>query len=93
MQRKSKIPTLYYRRTCPYCRKVLRAAAELDADIELIETTEQPWARQMLLERRGRATVPVLGIPTDDGEHLLPESDDIIAYLNKRAGLIHELAA
>ena len=40
----------------------------------------------MLLAARGRATVPVLRIPTDDGFELLPESDDIVAYL--RAGTL-----
>ena len=42
---------------------------------------EQPRARELLLERPGRKKVPVLAIAIEDGEQLLPESDDIVTYL------------
>ncbi len=85
MDTKTNKMTLYYSKTCGFCHRVLRAARSLGTELDLVEIYEQPWARKMLLDRRGRGTVPVLGIPTDEGEVLLPESRDIIAYLKNNA--------
>lgn len=77
--------TLYHLPGCPFCLKVRRAAAELGIGLTLIDVSEDRDARAYLIEKRGRATVPVLAIPVEDssgeGVVLLPESDDIIAYL------------
>jgi glutaredoxin len=73
--------TLYHLASCPFCLKVRRAAAALGVELELVDIAEQPWARDHLVHHKDRATVPVLGIRTPDGEALLPESDDIIGYL------------
>lgn len=73
--------TLYHLEFCPFCVNVRRAAKELGIELELVDVGRNPEARAMLLERRGRGTVPVLGIPTDDGERLMGESRDIIDYL------------
>ncbi len=77
--------SLYHLSSCPFCLKVRREAAQLGIELELIDILREPSARAHLLEQRGRATVPVLGIPGEAGETLLPESDDIIAYLRAHA--------
>lgn len=75
--------TLYMRPACGYCSWVVEEAEELAIELQLVNIWETPAAREKLLSARGRATVPVLGIPTADGERLLPESRDIIAYLRQ----------
>lgn len=77
--------SLYHLSYCPFCHKVRRAAAELGIELNLIDIAESPEAREHLRAERGRTTVPVLSIPAAQGEILLPESDDIIAYLQAHA--------
>ena len=73
--------TLYHLSYCPFCHRVRRAAEELGIELNLVEIREVPGAREYLQATRGRATVPVLGIPTAEGESLLGESSAIIEYL------------
>lgn len=75
--------TLYHLSLCPFCVRVRRAARQLGIELKLVDLAEDPSARPYLLRERGRATVPVLGIPTDEGERLLGESRDIIAFLER----------
>jgi glutaredoxin 3 len=75
--------TLLHTPYCPYCHKVRRAADALGIHLKLVDIDEHPEARAMLLRRRGRATVPVLLIPDGGEGRLLPESDDIVAYLRR----------
>jgi len=87
MQSEEKKLILYHLDWCPFCVRVRAAAERLGVELDLVEIAEHPEARAMLVRRRGRATVPVLGIPNDDGpESLLGESRDIIAYLHERFG-------
>ena len=76
---------LYELPTCPFCIRVRRAAQELNIPLELVDIRKDPQARERLIEANGRSTVPVLGIPTPDGERLMPESRDIIAFLRQQA--------
>ncbi len=77
--------TLYHLPSCPFCIRVRQVADDLGIPLTLIDVARDRAAYDSLLDRRGRGTVPVLGIPTPDGERLLPESDDIIAYLRRNA--------
>jgi len=77
--------TLYHLEFCPFCIDVRQAADEFGIELRLVDVGRDPDARAMLYERRGRGTVPVLGIPSDDGEQLMGESQDIIAYLRTLA--------
>ncbi len=86
-------PTLYHLEYCPFCHKVRRAAEELGIELQLIDIETEPGALDSLLERRGRGTVPVLGLATPDGERLLGESDDIVAYLRRNAASLRTHAA
>jgi glutaredoxin len=73
---------LYHSHTCPYCALVRSAIDRLGIDVELREIFEDPRSRERLVEARGRATVPVLRITSPDGdERWMPESQDIVRYL------------
>lgn len=80
--------SLYHYDSCPFCAMVRRAIGELGINVELRNVREDPQHLEDLLQARGRATVPVLRIQSTDGEdRWMPESRDIIAYLQRtRAG-------
>ncbi len=83
-------PTLYHLSGCPYCHRVRRAALDLGVELNLVEISEHPEARAMLFAERGRGTVPVLGIPTLDGETLMGESLDIIDWLQANVHILRK---
>ena len=77
--------SLYGYPQCPYCARVLRAIEELDLEVPLRNTMQDPGHRSALVEATGRGTVPVLRIEGADGDvEWLPESADIIRYLVDR---------
>ena len=78
---------LYHLEPCPFCLMVRAAIDELGIDVELRSITQDPDNYDDLVDARGRATVPVLRITSPDGEdRWMPESRDIIAYLQKTYG-------
>ena len=78
---------LYYFPTCPFCQRVLRKIAELDLDVDLRNIHESTDYRDELIAARGRGTVPVLHITDPDGDvRWMPESADIVAYLDEMYG-------
>ena len=78
---------LYYFSTCPFCIRVLAAIQRLDLEVALRNIHENDVYRDELTGARGRATVPVLRITSADGtDRWMPESTDIIAYLNEVYG-------
>lgn len=79
--------SLYHYDGCGYCRIVRARAEQLGIDLELRNIYQFPNHLDDLLHARGRQTVPVLRIETDDGrERWLPESRDIIRYLHELKG-------
>ncbi len=77
---------LYHSETCPFCAIVRAAIDRLGLVVELREIFEDPVYRDELVEARGRATVPVLRIISPVGEERwMPESRDIVRYLEKNA--------
>lgn len=83
---------LYYYPSCPYCQRVLRCLDALNLEIDLRNIHARESDRQALLEARKRGTVPVLRIIEDDGQVTwMPESLDIVAYLNQRFGPARDL--
>ncbi len=71
---------------CPFCARVQRAVDALGIDVEFRNTMTSPERFRELAEATGRTTVPVLRIGFEDGRvEWLPESADIIAYLEKFA--------
>ncbi len=77
---------LYLRDDCPFCAKVLEAADTMDAvkgtDYEVIDAAPGTPGRQVVLDVGGRVMVPFLV----DGPMCMYESDDIIAYMQKKLG-------
>jgi glutathione S-transferase len=77
----------YYYDSCYFCRRVLRAMAELALNIERRNIMENPEHRAELMTEGGSSTVPCLRIDADDGAgEWLYESKDICRYLNARFG-------
>lgn len=68
--------TLYYKKACPYCQKVLRYMDERKITMDTRDTL-QPGNQNDLVRIGGKKQVPCLVIK---GKALY-ESDDIIAYL------------
>ena len=79
---------LYQFKTCPFCVKVRRAMRRLGVEIETRDArNDQRW-RDRLLTEGGRLQVPCLYIPDTAGaDHWLYESEDIIAYLERRVAI------
>ena len=76
--------TLYHTPTCPFCKKVRQTINQLDVEVEMRNINEDTDDRNELVAVRDRATVPVLRITSPDGdERWMPESRDIISYLEK----------
>ncbi len=73
--------TLYHLPYCGYCHKVRRAADRLGIALELRDISTDRESYQLLLETLGRTTVPVLRIEDSNGVKLMPESADIVEYL------------
>ncbi len=71
--------SLYYKKSCPYCTKVLRFMEENGITLDLRDTL-QPGNQNDLVRIGGKKQVPCLVV---DGRAMY-ESDDIIAYLRKR---------
>lgn len=71
--------SLYYKKACPYCQKVLRFMEANKITLDMRDTL-QPGNQKDLIRIGGKKQVPCLVI---DGKAMY-ESDDIIAYLRKR---------
>ena len=67
---------LYYKPTCPYCRKVLDYMETNAIEIPLKNISESSEIREALIAVGGKQQVPCLSI---DGQALY-ESDDIIEW-------------
>lgn len=68
---------LFYKPTCPYCMKVMRVIEKYDIDVEYVDISADPKAKEELVNIGGSEMVPCLFI---DNEPMY-ESSDIIHYL------------
>ncbi len=75
---------LYYKPSCPYCHRVLRANEVIGASLILHDVSADMAAREELIAKGGKKQVPFLE-DTDRGLFLY-ESIDIIEYLKKYYG-------
>lgn len=75
---------LYQFHACPFCVKVRRAMHALNIKVELRDAKDNAQFRQELLEQGGRVKVPCLRIEEAGEVRWMYESNDIIAYLQKR---------
>jgi len=78
---------LYQYASCPFCMRVRRAIHDLGIEVEVRDTLEDAARARELVEATGQRTVPVLRIEEPDGTvRWMPESADIVAYLQARFG-------
>ncbi|WP_407362572.1 glutaredoxin family protein [Pseudomonas luteola] len=75
---------LYQFQACPFCVKTRRAMHRLNLPIALRDVKKDPEHREALLAGGGRIKVPCLRIEEEGRTAWMYESNDIIAYLNKR---------
>lgn len=77
--------SLYYFPQCPYCVRVLRALKQLNVDLDLRNTRQDPRHAQDLITGGGRRTVPCLRMKNENGSvQWMYESLDIVDYLQQR---------
>ncbi len=75
---------LYYTPTCPFCTLVRQTINQMGIEVELRNINEDNDYLNELVAMRDRATVPVLRITSPNrDERWMPESRDIISYLEK----------
>ncbi|EHK68447.1 glutaredoxin family protein [Achromobacter arsenitoxydans] len=76
--------SLYQFQACPFCVKTRRAMHRLNVPIALKDAKGDPEARAALQTGGGKVKVPCLRIEEAGGTRWMYESNDIIAYLEKR---------
>ncbi len=76
---------LYELEGCPYCAKVKNKLAELGLEYESRMVPRSHAERTEVKEVSGQTGVPVL-IDEEHGVEGMPESDDIVAYLDETYG-------
>jgi len=76
---------LYELDGCPFCTKVKRKLADLDLEYESRMVPSAHDERTEVKEVSGQTGVPVL-VDEDHGVEGMPESDDIVAYLEETYG-------
>ena len=73
---------LFSLRGCPFCAKVEAKLDELGLEYERHEVPRSRVKREQVQEISGQQGVPVLVDP-EHGVSGMPESDDIVAYLEE----------
>jgi len=76
---------LYELEGCPYCAKVKQTLTDLDLEYESRMVPRSHDERTEVEEVSGQTGVPVL-IDEDHGVDGMPESDDIVEYLQETYG-------
>ena len=76
---------LYELEGCPYCAKVKDKLADLDLDYDSHMVPSSHSERTEVEEVSGQTGVPVL-VDNEHGVEGMPESDDIVEYLEETYG-------
>jgi len=77
--------SLYQYDSCPFCARVRDVVRDLGIDLEIRDVHNEAGRAEELQQAMGRPTVPVLRIEQPDGGvRWLPESAEIIAYLQEQ---------
>lgn len=76
--------TLYYKPTCPFCRRVLAVVDRLQLEVTMNDVSADTQLADELVSKGGKMQVPYL--IDDSTDTALYESDDIVAYLQKQYG-------
>ncbi len=72
---------LYVTPMCGYCHYVMSTIQDLGLEVEIRNIYADKKDLEDLYNARKRTTVPVLRITTDEGDRWMPESRDIVEYL------------
>ncbi|MCH9631591.1 MAG: hypothetical protein S4CHLAM37_16150 [Chlamydiia bacterium] len=88
MKNKSEL-TLYYKDTCPYCRKVLDYLSDLKKTVPMKDIKGNPEYIDELIKISGKKQVPCLVI---DNEPML-ESDAIILWIEEHKMCLEDTPA
>ncbi|WP_435128013.1 glutaredoxin family protein [Halobaculum sp. D14] len=76
---------LYELEGCPYCAKVKNKLAELGLEYDSVMVPQSHDERTEVKEVSGQTGVPVL-VDEEHGVEGMPESDDIVEYLEETYG-------
>lgn len=82
--------TLYYKPTCPFCRRVIAVIERLELEVERKDIIADPKMAEELESVGGKRQVPYL-VDSDKGVSMY-ESDDIVSYLQKEYGESSEVS-
>jgi glutathione S-transferase len=77
--------TLYELEGCPFCAKVINKLDELGLEYDSVMVPSAHSERTEVKEVSGQTGVPVL-VDEDHGVDGMPESDDIVDYLEETYG-------
>ncbi len=77
--------TLYELPGCPYCAKVVDRLEALDLEYDRVQVPRSHGERTEVKEISGQTGVPVL-VDEEHGVEGMPESDDIVAFLEETYG-------
>ena len=77
--------TLYELEGCPYCAKVIDKLNELGVEYDSVMVPSSHSQRDEVKEVSGQTGVPVL-VDEEHGVEGMPESDDIVEYLEETYG-------
>jgi glutathione S-transferase len=72
---------LYVSPMCVFCHYVMSTIQELGLDVEIHNVMADRNRLEELYKARNRTTVPVLKITSNDDVQWMPESRDIVQYL------------
>lgn len=76
--------TLFYKPTCPFCRRTIAVVERLGLEVEMKDITADEAIATELVEHGGKRQVPYL-VDTDK-DVAMYESDDIIKHLQDNYG-------
>ena len=76
--------TLYYKPTCPFCRRVIAVIERLELEVDRKDISADDAIAAELEEKGGNRQVPYL--VDSDKDVAMYESDDIVDYLQKNYG-------
>ena len=77
--------TLYELEGCPYCAKVINKLDDLGLEYDSVMVPSSHSDRTEVQAVSGQTGVPVL-VDEEHGVEGMPESDDIVAYLEETYG-------
>ena len=77
--------TLYELEGCPYCAKVITKLDELELEYDSVMVPSSHGNRTEVKDVSGQTGVPVL-VDEEHGIEGMPESDDIVEYLEETYG-------